>query len=174
MFLTGIELARAQDDLFTPAARYCRLPCVFEYNFSHCCRVIYHSQAEFPVVTPPLSPMSSPRILQRWLNGRGPCTLVNHGLSTSRVYTHVGHIFHHTEKPTTSHRAMIFAQICPRLGVVTALITLSSPASFCIRRSRLFFPHVRTLTVGACSRYRIYVQQYMDTLISCTYISMYV
>ena len=35
----------------------------------------------------------------RW----SPCTLVNPGLSTSRVNTHVGHIFHHTEKPTTSY-----------------------------------------------------------------------
>ena len=32
-----------------------------------------------------------------------PCTPVNPGLSTSRVYTHVGHIFHQTEKLTTSH-----------------------------------------------------------------------
>ena len=111
----------------------CRLLCFFRYNFSHCCRTMYHSQAEFLMVSQPLSPVSFPRTLQWWPDGRGyqgwddrflrplsvpqtvpaselfskytwsPCTLVNLGLSTLRVNTHVGHIFHHTETATSSH-----------------------------------------------------------------------
>ena len=79
-----------------------------------------------------------------------------------------GHIFYHTEKPTTPHWAMILDWFHPRLSVVTAAITISSPASFFIRRSRRFCPDVRTLSIGTCSRYRIYVQQYKTTLIRCT------
>ena len=63
---TGIELARPQEQLSTPAARRCRLPCVFKYNFSHCCCAICHSHAEFLVVSLSLSPVSSPRTVQRW------------------------------------------------------------------------------------------------------------
>ena len=69
---------------------------------------------------------------------------------------------------------MIFAHFRLRLGVVTASTALSSPGSFFIRTSRLFFPDVRTLSLGTCSRYMIYVQQYMNALISCTCSSMYV
>ena len=129
---------------------------VFEYYYSHSCCAVYHSQAEFLVVSPPLSPASSPRTLKRWPNGGrhqgwdneflsssrrpssyqdmwSPCTLVNPGLSTSRVYTNVGHIFHHSEK--------------------------SSPATFFFGRSRFFFLHARTSSVRTCRRYRKYLQR---------------
>ena len=99
-----------------PSALY-----VFTCYLSHCYCAVYHSQAEFLEVSPPLSPASSPRTLLRWPNGGGyqgwdnrfvsssrrpssyqdvwsPCTLVNPGLTTSRVYTNVGHIFHHSER----------------------------------------------------------------------------
>ena len=77
----------------------------FKVLFPHCCCAIYHSQVEFHVVSPPLSPVSPPRTLQRWpVKWRGvpglgqqvsqtvpasellsrhtwsPCTLVNPGL----------------------------------------------------------------------------------------------
>ena len=152
-----MDLARPQEHLSTPSARRCRLLCVLKYYYSQCCCAVYHSQAEFLVVSPPLSPASSPRTLQRWPNGGGyrgwdnrflssprrpssyqgiwsPCTLVCPELSTSRVYTNVGHgIFHHSEK--------------------------SSPVSFCFGRSRLFFLYVRLirhlyiLAVGTGSTY---------------------
>ena len=50
---------------FRASARHCRLLCVFKYNFSHCCCAINHPQVGFLVVSPPLSPVSSPRNLQR-------------------------------------------------------------------------------------------------------------
>ena len=129
---------------------------------THCCCAVYHSQAEFLVVSPPLFPASSPRTLQRWPNGGGyqgwdnrflsssrrpssyqdiwsPCTLVNPGRSTSRVYANLGHIFHHSEK--------------------------SSLATFFFGRSRLFFLYVRTSSVRTCSRHRKYVQQQIITYI---------
>ena len=62
---TGIELVRPLEQLSTPAARRCRLPCVSKYNSSHCCCAIYHSQAEFLVVSPSFLPVSSPKTLQR-------------------------------------------------------------------------------------------------------------
>ena len=84
------------------------------------------SQAEVLAVWPPRSPISSPKTLHRWPHGGGcqgwddiflrssrrpssyqaiwsPCTLVNPERSTSRVDTHVGNIFHHAQKPATSH-----------------------------------------------------------------------
>ena len=54
-----------------PPARRCRLLCVFKHYYSHCCCAVHHSQAEFHVVSSPVSPVSSPRTLQRWPNGVG-------------------------------------------------------------------------------------------------------
>ena len=67
--ITGIELARPQEHLSTPPARRCRLLCVVNNYFSHCCCAVYHSQAEFLVVSPPFSPVSPPRTFQQWQNG---------------------------------------------------------------------------------------------------------
>ena len=70
---------------------------------------------------------------------------------------------------------MICTQFRPRLGVVTASINLSSPASFFIRRSRLFLLFVRT-SIGACSvqevrlavdkyiHHQLYVEQQVRTV----------
>ena len=52
------------------------------------------------------------------------CTLINPGLSTSRVYKHVGHILS-LRKATN-----LLRKFFPRSVVVTASITLSSPARF--------------------------------------------
>ena len=67
----GDQASPSREHISTPPARRCRLLCVSNCNFSHCCCAIYHSQAEFLVVSPPLSPVSSPRTLQWWPNGRG-------------------------------------------------------------------------------------------------------
>ena len=65
---TGIELARPREHLFMPAARRCRLLCVFMYNFS--LLLCHRSLAgRFLVVSPSLSPLSSPRTLQWWRRG---------------------------------------------------------------------------------------------------------
>ena len=100
------------------ASGRCRLLCVFNYCFPHWCCAVNYSQGEFLVVSPPLSTVSPPRTLQQWpvqrMGGNragtisfsdrpgvraliktyiwSRCTLVNPGQSTSRVYTHVGHI----------------------------------------------------------------------------------
>ena len=53
-----------------------------------------------------------------------------------------------------------FRPVSPSYGCdVTASITLSSPDSYFNRKSPLFFLRVRTLSEGACNRYRKYVQQ---------------
>ena len=50
---TGVKLARPREHVSTPAARRCRLPCVFKHKLSYyCCCAIYHLQAEFLVVSP--------------------------------------------------------------------------------------------------------------------------
>ena len=101
-----------------------------------------------------------------------PCTLVNPGLSTSRVYTHAGYILHHTANRFSLSDD--FRPVSPSFGCCGCFNNLIVPCQVFIRRSRLFFLDVRTLSVGTCSRYGKYVQQYMSTFISCTFSSRHV
>ena len=81
------------------------------------------------------------------------CTLVNPRSSTWRAYTHVGHVFHRNEKSQPLLTEGRFSPGFARVGVVTASITVSSPASFLTRRSRLSFLNVRTSSVSTCRKY---------------------
>ena len=88
----GIELARPPEYLSTPPARRCRLRCFFKYDFSHCCGTMYHSQAVFLMLPPPLSTASSPRSLQRWPDGRKKQRLDDTFLRPSRRPSSSRHI----------------------------------------------------------------------------------